>query len=146
MKTGDVCQTDTPFHLCMHRHTSIYLQDVLDMRYVRLMYSRLLSVRSDTSVRVGGCACPHDRIVYATGHFSTSNTQLLILLPAVGTWLTGLPCSSRECLVCSSTGKPQLPTYSHKHTRSHTPWNKPTPLSRQREGLTPKEEWFKFLS
>lgn len=40
----------------------------------------------------------------------------------------------------------ESPSYPHKHTCSHTPWNKPSPLSRQREGLTPKEEWFKFLS
>lgn len=122
-----------------NRYTSLsmhtYLQDVLDMRSVRLTYSGLCWACVPTPPRVRvGVRVHMSEFVYATGHFLTSNTQLLILLPAVWTWLTGLPCSSRECLVCSPTGKPQLPTHSHKHTRSHTPWNKPTPLSRQRGG------------
>lgn len=54
-------------------------------------------------------------------------------------------CSSQESLQCNSTGKPQLRIYTQTHTHTRL-WNKPPPLSRRREGLNPKEEWFKFLN
>lgn len=91
-------------------------------------------------------ACDRACVSYCPAH---TKTLLLIRFPAVWTWRAIRSFDSQECLVCNSTGKPQLPTHTYfKHTHTHTYTyaqhlqRHPTPLSRgrHREGPHPKRK------
>lgn len=88
-------------------------------------------------VRACDCACAS----YCPDH---TKTLLLIRFPAVWTWRASQPFDSQECLVCNSTGKPQLPTHTYLNTLTNTYaphlLRHPTPLSRRREGPHPKRK------
>lgn len=87
-------------------------------------------------VRACDCACAS----YCPDH---TKTLLLIRFPAVWTWRASQPFDSQECLVCNSTGKPQLPTHTYLNTHSQTHmhriyWDILLLWADAGKGLTPK--------